>query len=71
MVDSVEQIEVLVKNNTIKETATGIPKTSSAPINSAAQASGSSAYGGRFSTIVGRAPSFVPPGHTTLTDFSL
>ena len=50
MVDSVEETEVLQNENTNKEPENGKAKAST-PGNPAAQAGGSSALGGHFSTI--------------------
>ena len=70
MVDSVEENEVLQIENTNKEPESGKAKASSTPGNPAAQAGGSSAFGGQFSTIFGGGPSFVPPVATPGTGFS-
>ena len=70
MVDSVEETEVLQKENTNKEPESGKAKTFSTPGNPTAQAGGSSAFGGRFSTIFGGGPSFVPPVATPVTGLS-
>ena len=70
MVDSVEETEVLQKENTNKEPQSGKAKASSTPGNPAAQAGGSSIFGGHFSTIIGGGPSIVPPAATTVTALS-
>ena len=70
MVKSVEETETLENENINKEPEIGKSKASSTPGNPAAQAGGSSAFGGHFSTIVGGGQSFVPPAATTITGFS-
>ena len=70
MVDSVEETEVSQNENTNKEPDSGKAKASSTPGNPAAQAGGSSAFGGHFSTIFGGGPSFVPPVATPVTGLS-
>ena len=70
MVDSVEETEVLPNENANKEPESGKAKASSTPGNPAAQAGGSSASGGHFSTIFGGGPSFVPPVATPVTGLS-
>ena len=70
MVDSVEETEVLQNENTNKEPESGKAKASSTPGNPAAQAGGSSDFGGHFSTIFGGWPSFVPPVATPVTGLS-
>ena len=70
MVDSVEDAEALETENNNKEPESGKAKASSTPDNPAAQADGSSAFGGHFSTIFGGGPSFVPPVATTVTGLS-
>ena len=70
MVDSVEETEVLQYENTNKEPESGKAKASSTPGNPAAQACGSSAFGGHFSTIFGGGPSFVPPVAEPVTGLS-
>ena len=70
MVDSVEETEVSQNENTNKEPESGKAKASSTPGNPAAQAGGSSAFGGQFSTIFGGGPSFVPPVATPVTGLS-
>ena len=70
MVDSVEETEVLQNKNTNKEPETGKAQASSTPGNPAAQAGGSSAFGGYFPTIFGGGPSFVPPVATPVTGLS-
>ena len=70
MVDSVEETEVLQSENTNKEPESGEAKASSTPGNPAAQAGGSSAFGGHFSTIFGGGPLFVPPVVTPVTGLS-
>ena len=70
MVDSLEETEALENENINKEPESGEAKASSTPGNPAAQAGGSSAFGGRFSTICGGGPSFAPPAATLLTGFS-
>ena len=70
MVDSVEETEVLKNENTNKEPESGKAKASSTPGNPAAQAGGSSAFGGHFSTIFGGGPSFVPPVAIPVTGLS-
>ena len=70
MVDSVEETEVLPNENTNKEPESGKAKASSTPGNPAAQAGGSSAFGGHFSKIFGGGPSFVPPVATPVTGLS-
>ena len=66
MVDSVEETEALENENINKEPESGKAKAST-PGNPAAQAGGSSAFGGHFSTIFGGGPSFVPPVATPVT----
>ena len=70
MVDSVEETEVLQIENTNKEPESGKAEASSTPGNPAAQAGGSSVFGGHFSTIFGGGPSFVPPVATPVTGLS-
>ena len=70
MVDSVEETEVSQNETTNKEPESGKAKASSTPGNPAAQAGGSSAFGGHFSTIFGGGPSFVPPVATPVTGLS-
>ena len=70
MVASVEEIDVLQNENTNKEPENGKAKASSTPGNPAAQAGGSSSFGGHFSTIFGGGPSFVPPVATPVTGLS-
>ena len=70
MVDSVKATEVLQIENTNKEPESGKAKASSTPGNPVAQAGGSSAFGGHFSTIFGGGPSFVPPVATPVTGLS-
>ena len=70
MVDSVEETEVLQNENTNKEPESGKAKVSSTPGNAAAQAGGSFAFGGLFSTIYGGGPSFLPPVATPVTGLS-
>ena len=70
MVDYVEESEALENENIIKEPDSQKAKFSSIPGNPAAQAGGSSAFGGHFSTISGGGPSFAPPAATPLTGFS-
>ena len=67
MVDSVDETEALENGNINKETDSGKAKASSTPGNTAAQAGGSSAFGGHFSTIFGDGPSFVPTVATPVT----
>ena len=67
MVDSVGGTEVLQNENTNKEPESGKAKASSTHGNPAAQAGGSSAFGGHFSTIFGGWPSIVPPVATPVT----
>ena len=69
MVDSVEETEVLQNENTSKETESGKEKASSTPGNPAAQAGGSSGFGGHFYTIFGGGPAFVPPVATPVAGF--
>ena len=59
----------MANENTNKEPDSGKAKTST-PGNPAAQAGGSSAFGGHFFTIFGRGTSFAPPAATPLTGFS-
>ena len=68
--DSVEETEVLPNENTNKEPESGKAKASSTPDNPAAQAGGSSASGGHFSTIFGGGPPFVPPVATPVIGLS-
>ena len=70
MVDSVEETEVLQNENTNKEPESGKAKGSSTPGNPAAQAGGSSAFGGHFRRIFGGGPSSVPPKATPVTGLS-
>ena len=70
MVDSVEETEVSQNENTNKEPESGKAEASSTPGNPAAQAGGSSAFGGQFSTIFAGGPSFVPPVATPVTGLS-
>ena len=70
MVDSVEETEVLPNENTNKEPESGKAKAAPTPGNLAAQARGSSVFGGLFSTIFGGGASFVPPVATPLTGLS-
>ena len=70
MVNSVEETEVLQNENTNKEPESGKAKAFSTPGNPVAQAGGSSAFGGQFSTIFGGGPSFVPPLATPVTGLS-
>ena len=70
MVDSVDETEALENENNNKEADSGKTKASLTPGNPAAQAGGSTAFGGHFSTIFGRGPSFAPPAATPLTGFS-
>ena len=67
MVDSVEKTDVLQNENTNKEPESGKTKAPSNPGNPAAQADGSSAFGGRFFTFFGGGPSFVSPVATPVT----
>ena len=70
MVDSLEEIEALENENINKEPESGKAKASSTPGNPAAQAGGSSAFGGHFTTIFGGGPSSAAPAATPLTGFS-
>ena len=70
MVDSVEETEVLQNENTNKEPESGKAKASSNPGNPTAQAGGSTAFGGHFSTIFGGGPSCVPTAATSVTVLS-
>ena len=70
MVDSVEETEVSQYENTNKEPESGKEKASSTPGNPAAQASGSSAFGGQFSTLFEGGRSFVPLAATAITGLS-
>ena len=70
MVVSVEKTEILQNENTNKEPESGKAKVSTTPDNPAAQARGSSAFGGHFSTIFGGGPSCVPPVATPVTGLS-
>ena len=70
MIESVVETKVLQNENTNKEPESGKAKASSTPGNPAAQAGGSSAFGGHFSTIFGGGPSFVPPVATPVTGLS-
>ena len=69
MVDSVEETEALENENINKEPESGKAKAST-PGNPAAQAGGSSGFGGHFFTIFGGGPSFVPPVATPVTGLS-
>ena len=70
MVDSVEETEVLPKENANKEPESGKAKASSTPGNTAAQAGGSCGFGGHFSTIAGGGPPLAPPTAILSTGFS-
>ena len=70
MVHSVDETEVSENEYTNKQPDSGKAKASSTPGNPAAQADGSSAFGGHFSTIFGGGPSFVPPFKTPVTGLS-
>ena len=70
MVDSVEETEDLENENINKEPESGKAKASSTPGNPTAQAGGSTAFGGQFSTIFGGGPSFALPAATPVTGFS-
>ena len=70
MVDSVAETEDLENENINKEPEIGKIKDSSTPGNPMAQAAGSSAFGGHFSTIFGGGSSFVPPVTTPVTGLS-
>ena len=70
MIDFVEETETLQNENSKKEPESGKAETSSTPGNPAAQASGSTTFGGPFSTIFGDGLSFAPPEATPLLGFS-
>ena len=70
MVDYVEETDVLQNENGNKEPESGKAKASSTPGNPAAQAGGSSGFGGHFPAIFGVGLSFVPPVATPVTGLS-
>ena len=70
MVDYVEENETLEDENVNKEPESGKAKASLTPGNPAAQAGGSSGFGGHFSTISADGPSFTPPAAIPSTAFS-
>ena len=70
MVNSVERTEALENENINKEPKSGKPKASPNSGNPPAQAGGSSAFGGHFSTNFGGGLSFAPPAAIQLTSFS-
>ena len=70
MVVSVEETEALENENTNKGPQSGKTKACSTPGNPVAQAGGSSAFSGHFSTFFGGRASFAPPAATPSTGLS-
>ena len=70
MVDTIDETDALENQNINKEPESGKAKASSTPGNPTAQAGGSSAFGGHFSTIFGGGPSVARPAATPLTGSS-
>ena len=70
MVDTVDENEALENENINKQPESGKAKASSTPGNPAAQAGGSSAFGGHFSTYFGGGPPVARLAVTPLTGSS-